>query len=249
MANFINGNLIDLLISSAETMRSEIYRALEQYRKEREVKYNISRRFKDDDEYFAEEQNKLAEYAREAIEKAERIFRNKTEDYSAEMEKQLRKHLHQPVNEEFQSKLKMIADFGIQPERLEIEDLLSLNQGNQTGLQALSATLKKVNSPFVLTFHTTADYQKDISEIRNIMLNMKYIPREFIVEGAEIYRGIPYDFTYPNGNVLHGAGTYNGTNLSENGNVSEGMRIAKELGERNARNAETYSKVMAGMAK
>lgn len=213
MANLINGTLIDLLLSAAETYKNETCRTLEQYRKDRDLQKRISERYKDENEYFNEQQSKLAAIAREGISKAERVFNTKIIDYTKQMEEQLRKHLHEPVNTQFREKLSMLADFGISPERIEIEDLLLLNNGNQLGLSALDKTLKLVDSPYVLHYHTTADYQNDIAIIRDMTRNIKYIPTEYHQEGCEIYRGITADYIYSNGSIIGGGMRYDSVSL------------------------------------
>lgn len=202
--NLINKTLIDLLISSAETLRNEICNSLEKYRKDIALQKRISERYKDEQNYYREQQTKLAAIAREEIAKAERVFTTKVNDYTKQMEEQLKKHLAEPVNPQFREKLSLLADFGIQPEKIEVEDLIQKNGGNQLGLTALAKTLEKVDSPYVLKYHTTADYQNDIESIRNITMNMKYIPAEYHHEGCEIYKGIRFDQVLPNGAVLHG---------------------------------------------
>lgn len=209
----INESLIDLLLSAAETLREETCKALEQYRTDRDREKRISERFKDESNYFNEKQSKLAANARDAIAKAERVFSSKVEEYTGQMEQQLKKHLSMPVNSQFREKLSMISDFGLQPEKIEIEDLLSLNGGNQTGLAALKKTLEKVNSPYTLKFHTTADYEADIAAIRSITRNMKYIPAEYHAMGVEVYKGIEDDLVYPNGGILRGGIRYDSIDL------------------------------------
>lgn len=144
----------------------------------------------------------MAAYARESIAKAERIFSHRVCEVSKQMEEQLQKHLSAPVNPEFREKLKMLFDFGLQPERIEIDHLLSLNGGNQTGLAALAKTLEKVDSAYVLKYHSTADYEADIAKIRDLPRNLKVIPLEFHSEGVEVYRGEKRDYVYPSGGVV-----------------------------------------------
>ena len=197
--NLINNNLIDLLISAAETLKSDVVRILTEYKKESSTAKKFSQRLKDEDGYYQEEQGKLAATARKSIEAAEKAFCSRVEDLSGRMETELRKHLSEPVNPQFRERLSMLAEFGLQPEKIEIEDLIALNAGNQMGLAALAKTLEKVESPFVLKYHTTADYQSDIAEIRDICRNLKYVPVDYLHEGCEIYKGINGDFTYPDG--------------------------------------------------
>jgi len=200
--NLINSKLIDLLLVAAENLRNEVTRALESYRNDVARERSVSQRYKDENEYFQQAQSKLAEIARAAIIKAERVFRGKCEDVAKEMSEQLRKHLSEPVNGQFRDKLAMISDFGLQPERMEIDDLISLNSGNQTGLAALQKVLEKVDSPFKLSYHTTADYQNDIKTVRELGLNVRYIPMEYHSEGCDIFRGQQLVYTYSNGNTL-----------------------------------------------
>jgi len=200
--NIINGTLIDLLLSAAETLHAETCRILQSYRTKRDYEREISKRYKDEEGFFRQEQSKLAAIAREEIAKAEQAFSAKVTDYAKQMEGQLKKHLSMPVNSQFREKLSMLSDFGIQPEKIEIDDLLTLNAGNQIGLTALAKTLKKVDSPYVLKYHSTKDFEEDIAEIKDILRNLKYIPADYHSEGCEIYKGITADFVYPNGAKL-----------------------------------------------
>lgn len=200
--NLINATLIDLLIASAETLRNETCRILERYRNELAIEKTRSERYKAEKEYYAEQQAKLALIAREAISKAERVFKGQVTDYANQMEQQLRKHLNEPVSAQFREKLTMISDFELQPERLEIDDLLALNNGNQTGLAALQKVLEKVNSPYKLNYHTVTDFQTDIERIREFGRNFKFIPNEYHHEGCEIYKREQFAYTYPNGSTI-----------------------------------------------
>ena len=298
----INKTLIDLLLSSAEAMQNEVISALHEYRTNRDKERETSQMYKKEYEtkYFEGKQSFLAECARERIGKAERIFRNKAEDCVKQMESQLKTHLHEPINEQFREKLKMISDFGIIPEKIEIDDLLLLNKGNQVGLEALRKTLDKVGCTYTVKFHSTKDFENDIATIKNMVRNMKYIPNEYYSEACEIFKNQNFSYTYDNGNTLSmfydsqtllklsvgygnciseikgmrdiwakdcsyevadrnsegetGLSTEenteikSGTTIEDNPNYSEGIRIAKELGQRSARNAEIYNQVM-GMAK
>lgn len=211
--NLINKTLIDMLISAAETLRNSICGTLEKYKNDAEREKRISERFKDEAQYYAEQQGKLAAIARAEIEKAERVFCAKVNDLSGQMETQLKRHLSEPVNSQFHDKLKMIADFDLLPESLEIEQLIQLNGGNQTGLSALAKTLEKVNSPYKLNYHSTKDFQNDIAEIRGLCRNLKYIPATYLHQGVEVFKGISADYVYPNGNVLHNRITFDSVHL------------------------------------
>ena len=219
--NIINETLIDLLISAAETLRNETCRILQSYRTKRDYEHKIAERYKDENAYFQQEQSKLASIARDDITRAEKAFSAKVEEYTGKMEEQLKKHLSMPVNSQFREKLSMLADFGIQPEKIEIDDLISLNGGNQIGLTALAKTLEKVNSPYKLKYHTTADYQADIGKIRNLAVNLKYIPNEYHSEGCEIYKGIYADLVLPNGRVIGNGINYDSVSLLTNAVVFE----------------------------
>ncbi len=211
--NMINEALIDLLISAAETLRNETCMILQNYRTKRDYEKNISSRYKDEEAYFQQEQRKLAAAAREDIKTAEKAFTAKVMDYAGQMEEQLKKHLSMPVNSQFREKLSMLADFGIQPEKIEIDDLLRLNAGNQIGLTALAKTLEKVDSPYVLKYHTTADFQNDIAKIRDLVRNLKYIPTDYHSEGCEIFKGTSADLVLPNGRTIGNGITYDSISL------------------------------------
>lgn len=213
--NLINNNLIDLLISAAETLKSDVVRILTEYKKESSTVKKFSQRLKDEDGYYQEEQGKLAATARKSIEAAEKAFCSRVEDLSGRMETELKKHLSEPVNPQFRERLSMLAEFGLQPEKIEIENLIALNGGNQMGLAALAKTLEKVESPFVLKYHTTADYQSDIAEIRDICRNLKYIPVDFLHEGTEIYKGVSADYIFPDGHVSGNGISYDSMTLSK----------------------------------
>lgn len=202
--NLINVTLIDLLITAADTLKVSVAGILQQYRNDRDREKQISLRYKDESGYFSEKQKQLAAYAREAIAKAERIFCHKAEEVAGQMESELQKHLSMPVNGEFREQLKMMYDFGLQPEKIEIDHLLSLNGGNQTGLAALAKTLEKVDSDYILKYHSTADYQADIAKVRDLPRNLKLIPVEYHSEGVEVYKDQKRDYTYPGGGTVTG---------------------------------------------
>lgn len=227
--NMINSTLIDLLISAADTFRNETCRILEQYRKELNSEKRISERFKDEEGYYQQAQKKLSAIAREGIAKAERVFSTKVSEYADQMEQQLKRHLSEPVNGQFREKLSMLSEFCIKPEKIEIEDLLSLNKGNQIGLTALAKTLEKVGSPYTLNYHTTADFEKDIATIRGLSQNLKYIPAEYHSEGCEIYKGIYADYVYPNGSILKNGVKYDSISLIQR-NVTFESNIEKIKG-------------------
>lgn len=227
--NMINGTLIDLLISAADTLRNETCRILAEYKKNRDIQKRISEKYKDENEYYNEQQSKLAAIARDGISKAEKVFAAKVSDYAGQMEQQLKRHLAEPVNSQFREKLSILNEFGIQPEKIEIDDLLALNGGNQIGLTALAKTLKKVESPYVLKYHTTADYQNDIATVRALTRNMKYIPMDYHSEGCEVYRGITADYVNPNGGRIGGGIKYDSVSLIQ-GMVSFESDIEKIKG-------------------
>ena len=209
--NLINKTLIDLLMNASETMKEDIASALREYRNELQHQKSIATQYKDEAGYLAGQQTKYAEIARTAVYRALRIFKAKAEETAKQMEEQLRKHLHEPVNAEFQQKLMMISQFGLKPERMEVEDLISLADGNQTALSALKAVLEKVQSPYHLNFHATAAYEQDIENVRSISRNAFFIPLEFHPEGAEIFNGQQFLYTYPSGSQI--GHTLSGTDI------------------------------------
>lgn len=211
--NLINRDILDLILAAAESLRNDTCGILEKYKNDAEREKRISERYKDETEYYREQQGKLAAIARDEIAKAERIFAAKVEKYTGQMETELKKHLSESVNPQFRDKLKMIADFDLQPESIEIEELIQLNHGNQVGLAALERTLEKVDSPYRIQYHSTKDFMNDIAEIRALSRNMKYIPSEYLHEGIEVFGGITEDYVYPNGNILHRGLAYDRVSL------------------------------------
>lgn len=214
--NLIPGTLIDLVMSAAETMREEMIQALSKYREGASVARRVADKYKPEiaEEYYREEREKLASSCRNGIEKAEKAFQSRIESLSGKMETELKRHLSEPVNGEFHSKLKLIQDFGLQPERLELENLLSLNNGNPMGLQALAKVLKKNGSAYRLNYHTTGDFQQDLEKIRSLCQNLKYCPAGFMPEMVEVYQGITGNYVYPNGNTLFGSVIYDRNTLA-----------------------------------
>lgn len=200
--NLVSKNLIDLLVSAAETMRMDIYQAMQNYRTTIETETKVAARFKDEEGYLQGVRSKQGEITRGAVERATRLFKGKAKDIADRMESELRKHLHEPVNSEFREKLSMISDFNLQPEPMEIEDLITLAAGNQTALAALAKTLQKVESPYSLNYHSTADFTRDIETVRELSRNAFYIPAEFRAEGKQIFTGYPTVYTAPNGSTL-----------------------------------------------
>lgn len=197
--NLISHALISLLLNASETMKEEVTHALQEYRTEMERHKAIAPQYKNEAEYLTGQQAKYSEIARAAINKALRIFKNKAEETANQMTEQLRKHLHESINPEFRDKLSVISQFGLKPEKTEIEDLILLADSNQTALSALKTVLEKVESPYHLNFHTTGDYEKDIESVRSLGRNAFYIPSEYHAEGAEIFKGQQFTYTYPNG--------------------------------------------------
>lgn len=214
--NLINRDILDLILAAAETLRNETCRILESYRNNMERERRIGARYKDESDYVKDKQQELSSIARNDIAKAESVFAAKVEKYAGQMKNELEKHLSEPVNQQFRDKLKMIADFDLQPECVEIEDLIRLNRGNQTGLSALARTLEKVDSPYRIQYHSAKDFTNDIAEIRGLGRNLKYIPSEYLHEGIEVYDGITEDYVYPNGNVLHNGISYDRVSLIAN---------------------------------
>lgn len=219
--NLINSALIDLLLLAAETFTQKMNGILESYKIDRDLEKAISEKYIERDAYFAEKQSALAADARSKIRQAETDFSVAVADNTAQMEAELKKHLSMPVNKLFREKLSTFFDFGIAPEKIEIEELLELNAGNQLGLTALAKTLEKVGSQFVIKFHSTADYQQDIAEIRAIPRNMKYVPVPYLHEGVEIYKGVTDDFVLPDGRVIGGRISYDSVSLLASASIFE----------------------------
>jgi len=211
--NILNKKNFDMLVLAAKTFQTEIGDILERYRMECDAARETAKQFKEEDAYFKSKQTHFAEISREGISKSERVFCNRIDEVCKDLEGELQKHLAEPIRADFRERLSFIKEFGILPEPIELQSLLKQNAGNQDGLAALQNVLEKNGSPYRLTYHTTKDFQNDVEVIRGVCRNLKVIPTEFIHEGVEIYQGMTFPRTLPNGRQLGGSITYDSVGL------------------------------------
>lgn len=223
--NFINGYAFDSLKRADETYRAATADALSAYRTDMNKVRETAKKYKDENEYINSRQPQLAETTRAALQSARNTFVTEVKSTARTMRESLGKYLSEPLNTDFQNKLKLYSDFGVPMCKSEVNAMLSLNKGNPFGLRALATVLERTKADWRLSYRDVGQYEKDLEELDKYVVNPPvYIPGEYHSEGCELYRKVRIKRTASDGKSVYESGsTYDSVAIIIDTNIHESM--------------------------
>lgn len=189
--NLINRTIFKGMKTALENHMAAVKGIFAEYIKETTKEKEVSKKFVDADGYYAEKQKIAADKARSALNREYESIRKSLKADAYNMKKSLKDYLAAPMNDNFVTKLKVYADFGIKMTRTELESLLAQNENNPVGLRALDHVLKTTHSTWTLNFRDLGDLEDDIVKVERIAATMMYTPLEDHLAACEIYKGTP----------------------------------------------------------
>lgn len=183
---------------------------LANYENEMEKVQSDAGKFNEDykKEFIAEKQKSLAGKAKHDLAEAADDFREKTLKDAEALRNQLDDVLCKPVSIALMNHLNVYNQFGIVPSRSQITALLTLNEGNQLGLQAIKSMLSKNHSPLTINFPGVKQFEDDIDVVEKLAYAADHhVPYDHFHAGCEVYKNDRVTYrradgsTYENGQV------------------------------------------------
>lgn len=218
--NLINRSIFKGMKKALEDHMNAVKGILAQYTKESNAAKEEARKFKAEDEYYAEKQKIAADKARSALNREYASIRQSLKVDASNMKKSLKDYLAAPMNPDFVTKLKLYADFGIKLTRTELEGLLAANENNPVGLRALKHVLEATHSPWKLNYRDLGSLEDDVERVERIAGTMMYTPVEDHLAACDVFKGTPILRMRDDGSVYEN-GTHDSVSiLMESGTVT-----------------------------
>ena len=189
--NLINRSIFRGMKKALEDHMNAVKGILATYTKEANAAREEARKFKAEDEYYAEKQKIAADKARSALNREYDSIRKSLKADASNMKKSLKDYLAAPMNPDFVTKLKVYSDFGIKLTRTELESLLAINENNPVGLRALNHVLEATHTPWKLNYRDLGSLEDDIVKVERIAATMMYTPIEDHLAACDIFKGTP----------------------------------------------------------
>lgn len=218
--NLINRSIFKGMKKTLDDHMNAVKGILAQYTKEMNAAKEEARKFKAEDEYYAEKQKIAADKARSLLASEYKSVRTALKADAANMKKSLKDYLAAPMNPDFVTKLKVYADFGIKLTRTELEGLLAANEGNPVGLRALAHVVEATHTPWKVNYRDLGSLEEDVTKVERIAGTMMYTPVEDHLAACEIFKGTPMLRMRDDGSVYEN-GTHDSVSiLMESGAVT-----------------------------
>ena len=189
--NLINRSIFKGMKKTLEDHMNAVKGILATYTKETNAAKEEARKFKAEDEYYAEKQKIAADKARSALNREYESVRRSLKADAASMKKSLKDYLAAPMNPDFVTKLKVYSDFGIKLTRTELESLLAVNEGNPVGLRALAHVVEATHTPWKVNYRDLGSLEDDVVKVERIAGTMMYTPVEDHLAACDIFKGQP----------------------------------------------------------
>lgn len=187
--NLINRSIFKSMRDAITSHMEAVKVIIDEYVQETDKERAIAKKFKDEDQYFQEKQQIAIEKARSALNREFMSLRASLKIDASNMRKSLQAYLAEPLQENFVQKLTVYSTFCIPMTRTEIDSLLTLNQGNPTGLRALKHVMESTNTPWKLNFHDIGSLEDDVYNVERIAAHATYTPLEMSIPALEILKG------------------------------------------------------------
>lgn len=189
--NLVNRSIFKGMKKTLEDHMAAVKGILAQYTKETNAAKEEARKFKAEDEYYAEKQKIAVDKARSQLASEYKSVRTSLKADAASMKRSLKDYLAAPMNPDFVTKLKVYADFGIKLTRTELEGLLAANEGNPVGLRALAHVVEATHTPWKVNYRDLGSLEEDVVKVERIAATMMYTPVEDHLAACEIFKGTP----------------------------------------------------------
>lgn len=206
--NYINGKAFMELQDAEKTYQARATAALSEYRHKMQDVTERSKKWKNEQEYIDNHQPELADKARGELKSARDAYVSAVKNTVSIMRQSLSRYLAEPLNADFQNKLKLYSDFGVPMCKSEVVAMLKLNDGCAFGLRALSKVLSTTGAAWRVDFKDVAQYEDDIEKLEMYALNPPlFTPDEYHHESVQLFahERIPMTTADKKGTYLSGS--------------------------------------------
>lgn len=181
---------IDAILSAETTYTNTVGNALLQYRDSEEKINRAARAYKDEQSYKAQHLPAAQQVARDAMGRAEMIYRKAIQDSVTGLKNELKASINAPISSVFTQRLAFYRTANLTPTRTETEALLTMAGKNPLAIRAVAKLLDDQKAPIMLECRAISEYETDLKNLDDLAtMPLLHAPYEVHTEMCECMKG------------------------------------------------------------